>query len=123
MLKALKLFAKNHQELEKVSDPSKANINKRVLSYDSRTQSTNKNIPASTFEKCGGTIPAGPKFVNEAVEKELSNYKLELEAKFKSSTMNNNYEFPRRKSIPKSINNAVIYQSKTPTAQILPQGE
>ena len=97
MLKALKLFAKNHQELEKVSDPNKANINKRVLSYDCRTQSTNKNIPASTFEKCGGSIPAGPKFVNEVVEKELSNYKLELEAKFKSSPMNNNYEFPRRK--------------------------
>jgi hypothetical protein len=91
MLKALKLFAKNHQQLEKVSDPSKANNNKRVLSYDSRTQNNNKNIPASTFEKCGGTIPAGPKFVNEVVEKELSNYKLELEAKFKSSNMNNNY--------------------------------
>ena len=96
MLKALKLFAKNHQELEKVSDPNKAFNNKRVLSYDSRTHATNKNIPASTFEKCGGLVPAGPKFINEVVEKELSNYKLELEAKFKSSTMNNNYEFTRK---------------------------
>ncbi len=71
MVKALKLFAKNHQELEKVSDPNKLSINKRVLSYDSRLQSEIKNIPASTFEKCGGTVPAGPKFVNEMVEKEL----------------------------------------------------
>ncbi|MFM7857564.1 MAG: hypothetical protein ACKO96_37985 [Flammeovirgaceae bacterium] len=53
-------------------------------------------MPASTFEKCGGTVPSGPKFVNELVEKELSNYKQEVEAKFKTSLMNNNYMFLRR---------------------------
>ena len=77
--------------MEKVSDPNKLPINKRVLSYDSRVQSEIKNIPASTFEKCGGTIPAGPKFINEMVEKELANYKVELETKFKKSQMNNTY--------------------------------
>lgn len=92
MMKALKLFAKNHQELEKVSDPEKG-VNRRVLSYDSRS---NQNVPASTFEKCGGTVPSGPKFVNELVEKELSNYKQEVEVKFKTSIMNNNYVFLRR---------------------------
>lgn len=54
------------------------------------------NVPASTFEKCGGIVPAGPKFVNDLVEKELANYKLEVEQKFKASTMNNNYAFPRK---------------------------
>jgi hypothetical protein len=39
MMKALKLFAKNHQELEKVSDPEKG-INRRVLSYDGRKHPT-----------------------------------------------------------------------------------
>ena len=95
MLKAMKLFAKNHQELEKVSDPEKG-VNRRVLSYDGR--STSNNVAASTYEKCGGTVPGGPKFVNELVEKELANYKVEVELKFKSSTMNNTYEFSRRKS-------------------------
>jgi uncharacterized protein YpmS len=91
MMKALKLFAKNHQELEKVSDPEKGNHGRRVLSYDSR--SSPSNVPASTFEKCGGTIPSGPKFVNELVEKELSNYKAEVEIKYKASIMNTEYVF------------------------------
>ncbi len=90
-MKALKLFAKNHHELEKVSDPH----SRRVLSFDGRTQ----NIPASTFEKCGGTVPPGPKFVNEIVEKELANYKAEVENKFKASIINTEYIFPRRKLI------------------------
>jgi hypothetical protein len=38
MMKALKLFAKNHHELEKVSDPDKGNP-RRVLSHDGRRQS------------------------------------------------------------------------------------
>lgn len=95
MVKALKLFAKNHQELEKVSDPEKNAGNRRVLSYDSRTG--NGNVPASTFEKCGGTIPSGPKFVNELVERELANYKAEVEIKFKDSVMNAEYVFLRTK--------------------------
>lgn len=93
-MKALKLFAKNHHELEKFSDPEKV-ANRRVLSYDGRAST---NIPASTFEKCGGNIPAGPKFINEGVEKELSNYKIEVESKFKSSLMNNSYIYPRSSS-------------------------
>ena len=88
MVKALKLFAKNHHELEKVSDPEKGN-QRRVLSYDGRSGAPSINVPASTYEKCGGTVPAGPKFVNELVEKELSNYKVEVEQKFKCSLMNN----------------------------------
>jgi len=101
MMKALKLFAKNHHELEKVSDPEKGH-NRRVLSYDNRTaaaSSSIKNVPASTFEKCGGTIPSGPKFVNELVEKELANYKAEVEIKHKASVMNSEYVFERTKSI------------------------
>jgi hypothetical protein len=43
------------------------------------------------------------------VEKELANYKVELETKFKKSQMNNTYEFPRNK-LPQSSQN-----SKTPT--------
>lgn len=66
------------------------------MTFDGR-KSGSGNIPASTTEKCGGSIPSGPKFVNELVEKELSNYKIEVESKFKSSYMNNNYVFPRRK--------------------------
>ena len=42
------------------------------------------------------------------VEKELANYKIELETKFKKSQMNNTYEFPRNKLPPSSQN------SKTP---------
>lgn len=96
-MKALKLFAKNHHELEKVVtdvNPSSSNAqnanNRRVLSYDSRTGNS-LNVPASTFEKCGGTIPAGPKFVNEVVEKELANYKAEVESKYRASQMNSEY--------------------------------
>jgi len=100
MMKALKLFAKNHHELEKVSDPEKGH-NRRVLSYDNRTAST--NVPASTFEKCGGTIPSGPKFVNELVEKELANYKAEVETKYKASVMNSEYVFERTKSIHNEV--------------------
>lgn len=48
-------------------------------------------MPASTFEKCGGAIPKGPKFVNDLVEKELEIYKKEVEEKFKNSYMNNTY--------------------------------
>ena len=96
-MKAFKLFAKNHQELEKVSDPDKVPLNRRVLSYDSRTSTG--NVPASTFEKCGGTIPSGPKFVNELVEKELANYKAEVETKYKASVMNAEYVFLRRNSV------------------------
>lgn len=95
MMKALKLFAKNHQELEKVSDPDKGN-NRRVLSYDGRKHPQSSNIPASTFEKCGGTVPSGPKFVNDLVEKELANYKIEVEQKFKVSQMNSTYVFARK---------------------------
>ena len=36
--------------------------------------------------------------MNELVEKELSNYKIEVESKFKTSEMNNGYIFPRKKS-------------------------
>jgi len=50
-------------------------------------------VPTSTFEKCGGTIPPGPKFVNELVEKELANYKAEVEIKYKASAMNAEYVF------------------------------
>ena len=39
----------------------------------------------------GGTIPSGPKFVNEEVEKELESYIKEVEEKFKKSYMNNTY--------------------------------
>lgn len=42
----------------------------------------NNNIPASTYEKCGGTIPDGPKFINQFVENELASYKKEVEEKF-----------------------------------------
>jgi hypothetical protein len=41
-------------------------------------------------------IPAGPKYVNPLVEKELEIYKKEVEDKFKSSYMNNSYKFPRK---------------------------
>lgn len=109
MMKALKLFAKNHHELEKVSDPDKS---RRVLSYDGRRVSTTGNIPASTYEKCGGTVPCGPKFVNELVEKELANYKLEVEAKFKQSHMNNNYVFERRKVQVKATPAVVSKQTR-----------
>lgn len=95
-MKALKLFAKNQMELEKASDPEKGN-NRRVLSYDGRKHPpATSSIPASTFEKCRGTVPSGPKFLNELVEKELSNYKVEVEVKFKSSIMNSTYAFPRK---------------------------
>jgi hypothetical protein len=72
--------------------------NRRVVSYDGRKASTSVpgNIPASTFEKCGGTVPAGPKFINEHVEKELASYKVEVEQKFKASHANNTYVFLRR---------------------------
>lgn len=96
MMKALKLFAKNQMELEKASDPEKGN-NRRVLSYDGRKYPpATSNIPASTFEKCGGQVPSGPKFINDLVEKELSNYKVEVEGKFKISVMNSTYTFPRK---------------------------
>ncbi len=97
MVKALKLFAKNHHELEKaVTDINGANsnntYNRRVLSYDSRVANGGPlNVPASTFEKCGGTVPAGPKFINEIVEKELANYKAEVESKFRASDINSVY--------------------------------
>jgi Spy/CpxP family protein refolding chaperone len=61
MMKALKLFAKNHQQLEKATDPHRG-AHRRVLSSDGRT--ANNNIAASTFEKCGGQIPVGPKYMN-----------------------------------------------------------
>lgn len=57
--------------------------------------STN-NIPASTLEKSGYPVPQGPKFINEAVERELETYKVEVEDKFKKSYMNNSYQFPRK---------------------------
>ena len=83
-------------ELEKASDPEKGN-NRRVLSYDGRKHPpATSNIPASTFEKCGGIVPSGPKFINDLVEKELSNYKLEVETKFKGSLMNSTYAFPKK---------------------------
>lgn len=70
--------------------------NRRVVSYDGRkVNGFGGNIPASTFEKCGGTIPPGPKFINDHVEKELANYKVEVEQKFKASHANNNYVFLR----------------------------
>lgn len=50
LLKALKLFAKNHQQLEKAQDV--CNRQRRVLSSDGRIANT--NIPASTLEKSGG---------------------------------------------------------------------
>lgn len=65
-----------------------------MLSSDGRT--ANNNIAASTYEKCGGTVPIGPKFMNQLVEKELEIYKKEVEEKFKSSYMNNTYQFPRK---------------------------
>jgi hypothetical protein len=88
-----------------VSDPGKGN-NRRVLSYDGRKHpSSASNIPASTFEKCGGTVPSGPKFVNDLVEKELWNYMVEVEAKFKISAMNSTYVFPRKvKALSKERN-------------------
>lgn len=92
-MKALKLFAKNHQQLEKASDPNRG-YHRRVLSQDGRT--VNNNVAASTYEKCGGTIPIGPKYVNDLVEKELESYKKEVEEKFKISYMNNSYKFPRK---------------------------
>lgn len=63
MLKALKLFAKNHQQLEKAHDPNKGH-HRRVLSSDGRT--INDNIAASTYEKCGVNISTivGPKYIN-----------------------------------------------------------
>ena len=96
MLKALKLFAKNHQQLEKVvsQDPHSSTVanNRRVLSYDGRK--ANGHFPASTFEKCGGSVSAsGPKFLNELVEKELANYKVEVEQKFKASHVNQTFVF------------------------------
>mmetsp|Transcript_12189 Transcript_12189/g.8876 ORF Transcript_12189/g.8876 Transcript_12189/m.8876 type:complete len:100 (-) Transcript_12189:36-335(-) len=93
LVKALKLFAKNHQQLDKVKNPDKGQ-HRRVLSSDGRT--INNNIAASTYEKCGGSVPKGPKFVNEAVEKELEIYKKEVEEKCKTSYMYNNYVFPRK---------------------------
>lgn len=92
-MKALKLFAKNHQQLEKAHDPDKGH-HRRVLSSDGRT--ANNNVAATTNEKCGGTVPIGPKFINHIVEKELEIYKKEVEDKFKSSYMNNTYQFPRK---------------------------
>lgn len=98
MIKALKLFAKNHKQLEKAHDPDKG-IHRKVQSVDARASL--KNDPASTFEKCGGQIAKGPRFVNQLVEDELSLYKKEVEDKFKTSRMNNTYIFPR-KSVPPS---------------------
>ena len=51
------------------------------------------NIQAFTYERSGAKIPKGPKFVNEAVEKELIIYKKEVELKFHTSKMNNSYIF------------------------------
>lgn len=116
-------------ELEKASDPEKGN-NRRVLSYDGRKHPpSTSNIPASTFEKCGGTVPSGPKFVNDLVEKELSNYKVEVEAKFKVSVMNSTYAFPRktkplqkeRKSVQPPEDNNVDEQFEQRTAGTLNQ--
>jgi hypothetical protein len=56
----------------------------------------NNNIAASTYEKSGGSVPMGPKYINEMVEKELDIYKKEIEDKFKTSYMNNTYQFPRK---------------------------
>ncbi|CDW82656.1 UNKNOWN [Stylonychia lemnae] len=41
LMKALKLFAKNHQQLEKAQDPNRG-IHRRILSQDGR--SNNQNI-------------------------------------------------------------------------------
>lgn len=57
-----------------------------------------KNEPASTFEKCGGTIAKGPRFINHLVEEELAMYKKEVEEKFLTSVMNNSYVFHRKAS-------------------------
>eukprot|EP00347_Sterkiella_histriomuscorum_P014833 403359352 len=94
LMKALKLFAKNHQQLEKAQDPQKGQHHRRILSQDGRT--ANLNIPAYTHERNGQPIPKGPKFYNKLVEKELEIYKKEVEEKFKNSYMNNTYQFPRK---------------------------
>ena len=54
----------------------------------SETRGSQANIPASTREKEGLSVPRGPKFINEPVERELASYKREVEEKFKISEMN-----------------------------------
>ena len=51
-------------------------------------------------------MPSGPKFVNELVERELANYKAEVEIKYKASVMNAEYVFLRRKSAAASSSHA-----------------
>ena len=72
LLKALKLFAKNHQQLDRINNPEKGQ-HRRVLSSDLKASNSSQktNIPASTYEKGGGTVLKGPKHVNEPVEREL----------------------------------------------------
>ena len=91
MVKALKLFAKNHKQLDQICQPQQ----KSGLFSQRRKNDVNV-IKASTKQKEGCRVPKGPihNTFNEFIETELFNYKNIIEENFHASTMKD-YKFLR----------------------------